>query len=439
MKKSFLTFLASLFVGSLCAQITIMDGDIQETVVPKPQTFDSLQGMVVQKDPIQYKQYIGYKLYCRPLSNKFKCKYSDCSFFVQDFKYKSAINQVREHLPFAQTDVAMMFGDVKKLKGSALTQYKEREMAYENSFKVTSDIYNAVYSEKVPNQNKYYTPYESIQNTYFTILDIEIGDKMTKGVFSKLEEWNNPHNLSADAFLLRFTLKNETTNEEIYWITRTSNISHTWLFLVPYFEKMQKMYKGRNVVPTTEILNLADVKTGNAVTISAKDVWNCYDVTFVNLKEEQLIEPFFFLEKDGVRVKIHFRDFSKECDGVFTEEDRIRRPTFLLESDFNEIILEKQRAIDEQRRIEEEQQRLEELARAEHQRLIMQKYGEKLGKLICAEKVCLGMTSEMCRSAWGTPISVNSTIVEGIVFEQWVYGWKTYLYFENGILKAIQN
>ncbi|MCQ2343168.1 MAG: hypothetical protein MJZ75_06770 [Paludibacteraceae bacterium] len=444
MKKTLLTLLASMFIGLLSAQITIMDGDVQEKIVSKPQVFDSLQGMRLQKDPVQYKQYIGYKLYCRSLSNKFKCKYSDCTFYLQNFKYKTSHEQIKEHIPFAQTDVALIFGDIKKLKGSALAQYKERELAYENSFKVSTDIYNAAYNAKVPDQSKYYTPYESIQNTYFTILDIEIGDRLNKGKFTALEDWDNPYNLSPDNCVLRFTLKNETTNEEIYWIANTSDIENSVLFLVPYFEKMQKQYKGKNVVPTTEILNLVDVNTGAVVDIRPndtlpKEVWKCYDVTFVHLKDQQLIEPFFFLEKDGSKIKINFKDFTKECNGIFTREDRIYRPAFMLESEYDEIVAEKQRAIEEQLRLKEEQQKREELARQERNRIIIQKYGEKLGSLICAEKVILGMNREMCRAAWGEPLSINSTYVEGAVFEQWVYGWKTYLYFDNGILKVIQN
>ena len=103
------------------------------------------------------------------------------------------------------------------------------------------------------------------------------------------------------------------------------------------------------------------------------------------------------------------------------------------------MIAQKQRAADERRKIEEEKKRLEEIARQERNRNIMQKFGNEMGTLICEGKVCLQMNKEMCQAAWGEPISINSTIIEGKVFEQWVYGWKTYLYFENDILKTIQN
>ena len=62
-----------------------------------------------------------------------------------------------------------------------------------------------------------------------------------------------------------------------------------------------------------------------------------------------------------------------------------------------------------------------------------------MGGLICEGTVCLKMTKEMCVDAWGEPLYINSTIVNGLVHEQWVYGWHTYLYFDNNVLTGIQN
>jgi hypothetical protein len=49
------------------------------------------------------------------------------------------------------------------------------------------------------------------------------------------------------------------------------------------------------------------------------------------------------------------------------------------------------------------------------------------------------MTQEQARSAWGNPEKNNRTITKRGVHEQWVYGEHKHLYFENGILTAIQN
>ena len=51
----------------------------------------------------------------------------------------------------------------------------------------------------------------------------------------------------------------------------------------------------------------------------------------------------------------------------------------------------------------------------------------------------IGMTAEEVRnSQWGAPDDINSTTTANSVTEQWVYGNGRYLYFEDGILTAIQ-
>ena len=49
------------------------------------------------------------------------------------------------------------------------------------------------------------------------------------------------------------------------------------------------------------------------------------------------------------------------------------------------------------------------------------------------------MNKEMCRQSWGEPLDINRTIVKGLTHEQWVYGYGTYLYFNNDILTTIQD
>ena len=56
------------------------------------------------------------------------------------------------------------------------------------------------------------------------------------------------------------------------------------------------------------------------------------------------------------------------------------------------------------------------------------------------EGVHIGMTQdEVLKSSWGRPQSINTTTYTFGTHEQWVYGGRNYLYFENGILKTIQN
>ncbi len=57
-----------------------------------------------------------------------------------------------------------------------------------------------------------------------------------------------------------------------------------------------------------------------------------------------------------------------------------------------------------------------------------------------------GMKSEEVRASLGDPLSINRSVGEWGVHEQWVYGStnpyitaRSYLYFENGILTSYQN
>ena len=51
----------------------------------------------------------------------------------------------------------------------------------------------------------------------------------------------------------------------------------------------------------------------------------------------------------------------------------------------------------------------------------------------------IGMTSSEVRSSsWGSPNDINKTTTAYGVNEQWVYGGGRYIYFEDGIVSAIQ-
>jgi hypothetical protein len=50
-----------------------------------------------------------------------------------------------------------------------------------------------------------------------------------------------------------------------------------------------------------------------------------------------------------------------------------------------------------------------------------------------------GMTETECELSWGKPDDINTTTGSFGIHKQWVYEGQGYLYFENGILKTIQN
>jgi hypothetical protein len=54
-------------------------------------------------------------------------------------------------------------------------------------------------------------------------------------------------------------------------------------------------------------------------------------------------------------------------------------------------------------------------------------------------KVFVGMTAEQVRFSWGAPEEINTTVLQGVKQEQWVYGDGNYIYLENGVVTAIQD
>ncbi len=184
--------------------------------------------------------------------------------------------------------------------------------------------------------------------------------------------------------------------------------------------------KPKDIITNTDLENLIDVNTGEIVKIKFGEVWTCSDISFIASKDSYYLLGFYFLKNGNKEVKIDL-------------ESNLLNNYFMLESEYIKQELEKQKK--EEERIREEQEREKKIIQEQikFRNDCIAKWGQKMGTYIADGKVVLGMSKEMCISAWGNPIDVNRTIVKGLTHEQWVYGWSTYLYFDNGILTAIQH
>jgi len=77
-------------------------------------------------------------------------------------------------------------------------------------------------------------------------------------------------------------------------------------------------------------------------------------------------------------------------------------------------------------------------AEAERQALI-KKQPKGLQKLLSDRKIKVGLTKGQVLLSWGKPGDVNTTITARGRREQWVYSLKSYVYFDDGLVTAIQN
>lgn len=66
-------------------------------------------------------------------------------------------------------------------------------------------------------------------------------------------------------------------------------------------------------------------------------------------------------------------------------------------------------------------------------------WGKTIIEAINKRSVRIGMSKEQAIMAWGKPDKVNKTISEKNINEQWVYSSGGYLYFDNGLLRTVQN
>jgi len=61
------------------------------------------------------------------------------------------------------------------------------------------------------------------------------------------------------------------------------------------------------------------------------------------------------------------------------------------------------------------------------------KYGSNMAARLYAGKIWKGMTAEMVKDSWGSPVKVNRVISGNLVKEEWIYK-NTWLYIENNEL-----
>lgn len=106
----------------------------------------------------------------------------------------------------------------------------------------------------------------------------------------------------------------------------------------------------------------------------------------------------------------------------------------------NDAIAAKKKKEADKAKAEEAQAKAQERKEREQQRIqaLVDKYGQSNVNLARQGKVKIGWNKELCKEAWGEPRSVNKTTTAYGVNEQWVYSTSRYLYFDNGVLTAIQ-
>lgn len=172
-------------------------------------------------------------------------------------------------------------------------------------------------------------------------------------------------------------------------------MEHKFPFLVVgFYEKTKRKLIGKDFVFTDKILKVSsgggtDINTGKPLKIKTGDKWRCKDLTI----EDKYYTLSLVIENSaGEMTVVSYNGAFGSVANAYTYRDAIGMKA---------------------------------------------KFGSKNFHLILQGKVSIGMTQEMCSLSWGEPNDINITVLANNRHEQWVYD-DNYLYFNNGLLTAIQ-
>ncbi len=280
-------------------------------------------------------------------------------------------------LNFLGTDVKKYIGQVFYLKGlnQNLRDGGYREF-YLNTFNDAFSNSENIYKHSSEGN---FSNYSDLSEKHFKVLDVI----------------NRPDPYNIGQYKDEFFIKlEELSSKEICYFKYTSKYKWDFPFIVVgYFEKCKVKFIGKDYVTRgknwVDEGKMLDKKTGLPIkNFDNGDKWRCTDVTVEN-------------EYYELSLKL----VNNKGEQIFISVDEVNNPLWILPYNLSE--------------------------------LYKKKYGLENWKYIIRGSVKIGMSKEMCIASWGKPKDINKTVLKKVVSEQWVYD-NNYLYFENGILRAIQ-
>ena len=319
-----------LLTTHLNAQTTLSDKNTINKIIIKPIEFDSLSKISFQKKVKDYKKYVGQKLYFAPTSKKYTTHKTEIINYLTTTKSIPIVKSGK--IPFEKLYFYSEYKD-EKLKLIPFEKYENWKKDYEEIDKAITNVYEPkFYHEKTDATygeifGEFGTLPEKVEGKYFTILDIQVktfyGKDFLKLEAAKIEELE-------DKISLKLALKNEETNDTIYWnIDQVKNIKNYPFHLTSYLEKRQQLHLNKNLVAVKEIKNAIDINTGEIINITKGQKWFCSNICFTDSMKSTHITPFYFLTNGKHEIQIDLEEINKE--------------SFITEETYNKIESEKLR------------------------------------------------------------------------------------------------
>lgn len=272
-------------------------------------------------------------------------------------------------------------------------------------------------------------------NKYYTILDVYDEQTLRAKNLNNLSQRgdNEKYPLEANSPSLGFLIREDST-KACFIMPRP--LEGAWkVILVPYFVKQKQLFEGKKLVYDGDRYGFSthDIKNNNPVQVAQHSRWNCTEVTLLkrndvdNTASDDDKYYIFLLMNNDKGEQIAFKKGAGSNSGFYG---------FIPETVFLKREQEKKLKADE---LAAKQKQDEKTAREKHLNECITKFGQHNGALISQGLVEIGMTTEMCKAAWGFPYDILKTTTASIEKEHWFYSWKSHLYFEKDALVKIEN
>lgn len=394
-------------------------------VAPK---YDSLHNIRPHQDTLYYKQFIGQSILFYPRNPN--------SIFLPEY-----------YANFETPEVQVVSTDTiwhKRRKNPKPKDYDIKEITsnrykaqfVENkqvtlcaSYCTVSDEGKNIYPFNRENilsttngHTGYYTPYKEVEDKIFKVIDIK-----------------HSSNSRGERYSI-FIMKSEE-GDTVYWNAYRGEYDgvnheeqHFPVIVLGFMEKMKQLYLNKDFY----------IKSIHPI-----EKYSCVDLVYDGIKNDYMI-PSFVLKKDSSNLIMPLC----ESPSLFSYQINDRRNKMsvmyfckldIAQAEMYEEFLRKEKlareeALEKERIAKEEAEKQAAINRKLRLQNLTKKFGAAIAKTIIRNEVEIGMSKEMVIESWGYPSGgVNKTIGAWGTHEQWVYGSRQYLYFQNGRLTTIQS
>ncbi len=434
------------------SQVTISEvKKTKDSVATKPEPYDSLQRFERQKKNIDYKKYIGLDFYLPPFSNP-----DIGATTIQDRPFDDNKRFAFSTKP-TTTNIDTSHKTLKIEK--RWHHLKNPSGGWESA--TFTKIFTYIYKPFIYNKGEVVNS-KKIGNKYYRLIDVLYGDtlknlcnnmasnlirkqKKVDEIFSRYKKdlrdnpnsqiWeNNDEKTIVDTDLF------ENKNSEPIFVFRSKNNGDTLLciypkrfFLVPYIVKQKQIYEGKTLIFNNKgyyefsSRNFLSDKLERIV-VPDESKWYCEKIDLIPSGREYYKLYYVLKNKNGKTITL--QNLSGNNHKFMTEQE--------YEQKQRKEKLEEQKLRAEKRRKEKLKRQKKKKKQEEHRAKCIEKYGKHLGELIAQGKVKIGMSQDMCKTAWGKPLWKSETTTQHGHYEDWYYGFGFSLHFRDGELIRIE-